>query len=750
MIISILLKEITIKVTMEIIDVVSYLALAILIYGIVMFFVRPIARDRILAQGVRTTIVIMISIIFVVPFAINGIVGILGIEAGDLVGGQNGFHTDNLFLSILYHFTDPGNLQEANNNGLIVAWVCALLGIFLFAGLMVSTIVSILDQRANLWRKGLLRYNRNFRGYVVVVGNNEQLINVIKKSLDKGANYVLVMTESDIEKLRMLIDSRLTEKEEKRVVMYYGDMTSYEEIKSLKLERAIEIYILGEGGSKYSDNHDADVMRCVEHISRYFDAVKDLKNKTKVSLRPLLNCYVSIDHQSTYARLKYSKIELDAYIRFLPFNVYDSWAKKVLVEHEAMVADKKIEYEWLSGEGIGVDSDKKVHLIIMGINEMGRALAIEAAQLAHYPNFIKDPSRRTTITLIDTNAQEEAEYFKARYAHLFDLCRLRVVDAEKGEMLKAWHDPIADENSKFRHLTKNGRNFIDVEYEFIQGRIASDAIREYLANAVDDETSICTIAICFSQLQKSLASAVYLPDVVLEKANQILVYQGNDAADIIDKLRTGNVKYGKLKPFGMLECSYEYKSVESLRAKLVNWRYNSNILINHKIERVTFAEIEEEVEQTWDKIKNELYYKWSSAFNADAFGEKLHSVGSSDKDDIENQKRKLQQHKDLMAEVEHNRWVVERLMMGYRALTVEERAFFDTEEYRCPANEEVKKLKEKAKKDYKDNKRAHLDICSNDVVREVDSDVVQNDYKLVGAIPEILRLERECLAEKQK
>ena len=181
MIISILLKEITIKVTMEIIDVVSYLALAILIYGIVMFFVRPIARDRILAQGVRTTIVIMISIIFVVPFAINGIVGILGIEAGDLVGGQNGFHTDNLFLSILYHFTDPGNLQEANNNGLIVAWVCALLGIFLFAGLMVSTIVSILDQRANLWRKGLLRYNRNFRGYFRVIIVDEFIVRIFSK-----------------------------------------------------------------------------------------------------------------------------------------------------------------------------------------------------------------------------------------------------------------------------------------------------------------------------------------------------------------------------------------------------------------------------------------------------------------------------------------------------------------------------------------------------------------------------------------
>lgn len=723
-----------------ILDILSYAALVALAVVVVLFFMRPIARDRMLAKGIRSTIAMMFLIMLVVPFSINGIAIILGIEAADMVGGQNGLRTDSLFLSVMYHFTDPGNLQEANGNGRIVAWVCALLGIFLFAGLMVSTIVSILDQRANLWRKGLLRYNCNFNNYVVVIGNNEQLINVIKKSLDKGANYVLVMTESDVEKLRMHIDSRLTEKEEKRVVMYYGDMTSYEEIKSLKLERAREIYVIGEG-DKESSNHDADVMRCVEHISTY---------KKKKHKGGKLNCYVSIDHQSTYARLKYSKIELDENLRFLPFNIYESWAKKVLVDHEAVVADKKIEYECLSGDGIGVGSDKKVHLIIMGINEMGRALAIEAAQLAHYPNFIKDSSRRTTITLIDTNAKEEAEYFKARYAYLFDLCRSRVVDAEKDEFGKGWHDPVACENSKFRHLTKDSKNFIDVEYEFIQGRVASDAIRNYLANAVADETNICTVAICFSQLQKSLATAAYLPDVVLEKSNQVLVYQSNDVADIIEKLRTGNGKYGKLKPFGMLECSYEYDSVENIRAQLVNWVYNSEILKSREIESITFAEIEEEIEQYWDEIKNKLDFKWSSAFNADAFGEKLHSVGSGLNEDVDSQRRKLQQHKDAMAEVEHNRWVVERLMMGYRALTVEERAIFDTEEYRYPINKDVKDKKEKNKKEYKDQKRAHLDICSNDVVKEVDSDVVQNDYRLVGAIPEILRLEREYAAKSQR
>ena len=56
-----------------ILDILSYAALVALAVVVVLFFMRPIARDRMLAKGIRSTIAMMFLIMLVVPFSINGI-----------------------------------------------------------------------------------------------------------------------------------------------------------------------------------------------------------------------------------------------------------------------------------------------------------------------------------------------------------------------------------------------------------------------------------------------------------------------------------------------------------------------------------------------------------------------------------------------------------------------------------------------------------------------------------------------------
>ena len=45
------------------------------------------------------------------------------------------------------------------------------------------------------------------------------------------------------------------------------------------------------------------------------------------------------------------------------------------------------------------ESEKYVHLVIVGMSRMGVALAVEAAHIAHYPNFIRDKRRKRASLL---------------------------------------------------------------------------------------------------------------------------------------------------------------------------------------------------------------------------------------------------------------------------------------------------------------------------------------------------------------
>lgn len=79
------------------------------------------------------------------------------------------------------------------------------------------------------------------------------------------------------------------------------------------------------------------------------------------------------------------------------------------------------EYPLLDRESITFDSDKTVHLVILGMSRMGVALGTFAAQLLHFPNFCRGHSKKSRITFIDANADREMDFFRNRYRGLFEI-----------------------------------------------------------------------------------------------------------------------------------------------------------------------------------------------------------------------------------------------------------------------------------------------------------------------------------------
>jgi len=724
----------------------AQIIVGVLVFLFAFFFSRfvyryePVQRDRLLfARTGRWLALFSIAIIITGISYIIVLAQILALKP-EMIYSASDYESNHLFWSILSQFADPGNLPQAHGvSGKIVAFISALAGIVCLSGLVVTLFVNIINRRTQKWRQGHTHYTYGFSNYVVIIGINEQTVEIVKTSLKRSdVDYVLIQTKKDVEKERDKLELRLSRSDEKRVVFYSGERTLYEDIKELHLERAKEVYILGED-MHYDDeqDHDSYNMTCLELISKYCGESKSQRQEK-------LNCHVNFEYQSTYTIFKYTHLyrSLNQNVEFIPFNVHEIWAKKVLVDNYAISQDigsgtfaiqryfpldcyrdeQTKEYVY----GITSESDKSVHLFIVGMNQMGVALAMQAALLIHLPNFYTKRCR-TTISFIDEEAVKEGEFLKGRFAALFSLCRNRTIVCESGKDIKSWDDELSDEDSLDRidpmingRYSYLGDNFMDIQWEFIEGNVASAEVRKYMEMTASDSKKTCTIAICLNNPQQAIATALYLPEKVLKRVLQVLVYQQH-SFDLINHVAHGESewkRYEKLKPFGMLENCYDGNMFDNTLAKLAVKLYKEKTLQYGSIDFVI-----DYINRLWSE--EGIVNKLSNINLVDSFALKLRSVGLNRLSSREEVLRITNddEAKRILSYSEHSRWLTERLTMGYRPLDKEEFDYF--------LNPEISDASKMSKKEfYKSKKRAHLDICSVGLLKKVDPNA-QNDARVI-------------------
>lgn len=432
---------------------------------------------------------------------------------------------------------------------------------------------------------------------------------------------------------------------------------------------------------------------------------------------------------------------LDKDVEFLPFNIHEIWAKKILVDNFAVVpAGKKGEvsvqkYKPLEGEeGFTPYTNKRVRLVIMGMNQMGTALGVQAALLAHYPNFKDNKNQKTTITFIDDHAKVEGEYLRGRFESLFNMCRHRTVvvkDHQKVEYKKEQDDTLFIDGlleGPYSYLAEKGKSFMDFQWEFIEGNVASTEIKEYLEEIINDEYNITNIAICFNHPQQSIATALYLPRTIYKKVNQVLVYQQN-SFDLLDNVANGEKdwkRYGNLYPFGMIESCYTGDAFDNTHAKLANY-----LFINRERPEINKSLLSfdntliNDIERIWDKLG--IVDKLSNIDMVDSINTKIRSIKPNYEGKIYELTEAIEKQNHLvecLSYSEHLRWVTERLVMGYRPLLKDE---YD----KVTNGEETKDF-------YKLKHRAHLDICSNEQLAKIDPLSPPNDTRNITNIPLLL------------
>lgn len=585
-----------------------------------------------------------------------------------------------------YMFADPGNQMSISSGSRVVGLIVSTLGSIFLSGLLISTITNVFERRADRWRTGFSYYK--LKNHIVIIGSDQMVHGLVNQLCENTSNQIVVMTSTDAEQMRNELYATLKCREHRnRIIVNYGQRDSEHYLRAINVAQAEEVYILGD----VSEFDDIESF----HDSLNVQSLTLIANLCKRAGRSGLPCHVLFDYKTTYHIFQYADLsrEISDYVDFHPFNFYDFWARKVLVagySKEENITYKPLDYEHITSR----ESEKFVHFIIIGMSKMGEALALQAAHIAHFPNYEK---RKTKITFIDRNGKAEMGEFKQKCGELFKVSRSTFIDADAWAAAEegGGENRIIEEADKFitrygladeyRHLVDKGdknKEFIDVEWEFIQGDDHNPVVQRLLNRYAEDENAILTVAVCLNLTHVSLRSAMYLPKVYYEKNIPIIVQQRKTASMVaalsgkaFDEKKRDTLLYKNITPFGMVYDCYDLHLASSVevckRINAVYSYYFENKAIPTSLDPDVTAKL-------WRE--KTITKRWSNIFAAASIPTKLRCVGVDwDINNPHHLEALSAEQVELLAEVEHNRWNVEELLLGYRPVRADEERVIDAD-----------------------------------------------------------------------
>ena len=493
--------------------------------------------DRTISGGIGPQLKILTTLILTVLILFFLIVIVFSIE----LGGTDGI-LERLWI-VYNNFADPGNqmVEKGLVNRFLVS-ILSLSGMILLSGVLISTISNIIERRVDAIRSGKVTY-RKIKQHYVIIGFSDTTISLIKEICIKDKNsIVLLMSGKETEGIRSIIQSHLNKEDEARVIIYFGNIESDEELARLNIHLANEVYILGDEGMIGRDS------KSIESVHK----VSNLRGNPVG--KPLLNVYVQFDRLPSYSNIQkivlpkeYVCYENVPNIYFRPFNYFENWARQLwsLFSVGSNYGSKPLFYKPLTmklkdGKLVPVNPDSFVHLVIVGFNRMGRSLFLEALRLCHYANYDdtveQDRRVRTRITIIDKNMDDLLPYFKAQFPYL-------------------------------------DKQIFDIDINYMNADVSSGSVRDFLIAISSDRNCMPTIAICISEPDMSLSLGLNLPPQIYEKEIPVLIRQ-EIQTDLGRLINSDSGRFKNVNIFGMLDQGMSVSILGDDLPAFVNQMYN--------------------------------------------------------------------------------------------------------------------------------------------------------------------------------
>lgn len=459
---------------------------------------------------------------------------------------------------------------------------------------------------------------------------------------------------------------------------------------------------------------DNEALRLIEQFKESFDP------ETRV--RPMVHLLLQSQETLWLLNTRDYKDDWHKTFELNAFTIEDVWAKNV-------VLGKGLDYMPIS-----LESDRTVHLVVFGTSQLTTALVEHAALVAHYPNYTRDHSLRTRITVIDDDVMVWGKRFISMHKSLMDNSHYRIIDttAKTYELYKPMYDGKRED-------------FVDVEWEFVNASVHDQVVQDKLQGWAADERKVLSIAVCGKHDSENLSQAMLIADILGAYEVPIYMKQKNSVAA---KLMEGSPRLRNIVPIGMVDSGYNINLPLLKMAKRVkfvyDYCYDNNIIQNALTEGI--ADItapsyidDDEAAAHWLQEGTALK-RYSNICNAMTLQTKMRSLGHvmGAKDSKDSKVSKVptvsevdtfyaitKEETEIIAMVEHNRWSVEELLLGFRSCTDEEQAEIEAD---------ISK-----KGEYK-KRLAHYDLRAYNDLRADDTGMNVNTYDicLSASIPLIV------------
>jgi hypothetical protein len=532
---------------------------------------------------------------------------------------------DMPWQDVLALFLDPGCFAGKGEHD----WfriIAALIGVFTFSALLVSVFSNIISNISDSWLDGDVRFRH--KGHILILGGHDHLLRMLKDvETDLPDGEIVIMTTSDVRNLRNRIaQAGLPDGIDRRITIYSGNRSSKEDLQSVSPQKARMIYIIGENGES---DHDARCLACVRTLRNICDGG--------------ISVFVMMTSATTTGIMARTVTANDSRLHIDYVNLHDYEAEQLLVGTSFMPILK-------------AGCKKNLDFYIIGLSDMSRAVAETVAHIAHFPNFAT--AGRSRINIVGEGATSWAHKLIAADQGLFRLSRWQIITestaTDEGRTVSAHVPDVAD------------GDYLDIEWRFLDCSAESEMFRK-LCKIMSGETRF---VVCHEDDEQSLATAFNLPADV--RSIPIAIYAKGSTECISAAISTA-ITY----PFVIFGNSSENNDSlflhRALLGKRVNYlydcAYNSTYTSNDNIKNSTgtgkstrgknadWMSHGQRVEEAWNRIPEA--HKLSSIYSAMALPLRKKCIDESTTT-------------EELCEMEHRRWMMSCLLMGYMPLTLEE------------------------------------------------------------------------------
>jgi len=525
---------------------------------------------------------------------------------------------------ILSHFFDPGNLHMASSKERWLATFIAFFGSIMFGGLIISNITNILQRRVEQINSGQKQYR--FRKHLVILGWDDMVVGIIKNAFKKNPQiHIILQTSHSTHQVKKDLDIYLDQEMLDRLVFYYGNRNSEEDLRKLDLNHAESVYVIGEKEEYERDSKNLQVMQLLPPFAE----------KGRVLIANL-NCFLLIHDRMIYHLTQDFDLSSKK-VNLILLNPYEEWGRRIFANLNKLMLHPK-EMEMYPSLPCHLDGQKNMVLIIAGFGKMGQSMLVQAIRFLHASNGSK-----TKVILIDKNISNLFPKFKRSYPGWKDLYTHK---------LETWNDDFF-----------------------------SDQVYNRLKRITQKKGNSPYFIISFRETSRALKAGFNLPIEVYQREIPVLVRQDmpDGIRNMLEKLRYKDDEnpssiYKNIKCFGAIHEMFfdasDFELRESL-AKAINTTYDNKLR-----EESDLLLKKQKADQAYRQISST--HKWSNRYGADGWVLKLQTQNIfitpiNTKTGIHYDKRKYEEVKsfcakeevELLAKMEHDRWVGERITLGW-------------------------------------------------------------------------------------